>query len=49
MCGCLLLPFKLVVVFVKLLLCLFVFVAGILLLPFLLLAGALCLLKSLFG
>jgi hypothetical protein len=49
MCGCLLLPLKLVFVVVKLVLCLVLFIAGIFLLPFLLLAGALCLFKSLFS
>ncbi len=48
MCGCLLLPFKLAFVMVKLVFCLVLFAFAVLFLPFLLLAAAVWVVKSLF-
>ena len=48
MCGCLLLPFKIVFVALKLVFCLVLFAMALILLPFLLLAGLAFIVRSLF-
>jgi hypothetical protein len=48
MCGCLLLPFKIVFFGLKLVFFLILFVLALTLLPFLLLAGLVCLIRMLF-